>query len=329
MTQSNLNDSHVLNNNGFNVVSGGNYQPSSSSNNIGTSAAGVSTVLSNLGATFNSNGLDNTYINYTDYDFANALHSGKFLDGTASTLKMSNVLGNYTNNVEFLPTEQVAKTEWNAATVGGYLDGATWKAPTLSGSASSYVLNTTDSGRFSTLTETITGSPFTTGNGAVSEALTFRGANNDTLAIKHNVSVANVPATTNNNSGAALDVRNESYAENYAKAGVSSNYAWNSSHKYAETNGNQSLNDAFAETYAYRDEKLTINSAVKTALADAAYINGAEQIVENRTANYSYDHKDTGSVKYVVTDTRVCPSSLVNLCQIACVSDNIIYSARN
>lgn len=300
--QANSNNSYVLTNNGFNVISGGNGQPSSSSNNVETAGAGVATVLSNTVAR-NTNGTDFITEN-GDYDLAHALSSGKFLNGTASTLKMSNVLGNYiNNNVEFLPTEQVAKTEWNAATVGGYLDGTTWKAPTLNGSASSFTLNTTDTGRVSTLSETITGSPFTTGNGAVSEAFTFRGANNDSLAIKHNVSVANVPAVTNNNNGSALDVRNEAYAETYVKAGVSSNYAWNSAHKYTEVNGNQTLNDAFAETYSYKDAGLTINSSVKTALADAAYINGAESIVENRAATYGYKAA-SGSVDYIVTDTR-------------------------
>lgn len=306
MTQTNLNDSHVLNNNGFNVVAGGGNAPLPSSNsNVETSSAGVATVLSNT-VSRNTNGTDLSTEN-GDYDVATALSSGKFLDGTASTLKVSNVLGNYVNNnnVEFLPNEQVAKTEWNAAavTAGSYLDGTTWKAPTLSGNASAFTLSTTDTGRTVTLTETISGAPFTTGNGAVNDALTFRGANNDTLAIKHSVNVANVPALTNNNNGSALDVRNESYAETYAKQGVSSNYAWNSAHKYTEVSGNQSLNDAYAETYAYRDAGLTINSSVRTSVADAAYINGAENIAENRSANYSYKAA-SGSVDYIITDTR-------------------------
>lgn len=306
MTQTNLNDSHVLNNNGFNVVAGGGNAPlPSSSNNVETSAAGVATVLSNT-VSRNTNGTDLSTEN-GDYDVATALSSGKFLDGTASTLKVSNVLSNYVNNnnVEFLPNEQVAKTEWNAAavTAGSYLDGTTWKAPTLSGNASAFTLSTTDTGRAVTLTETISGAPFTTGNGAVNDALTFRGANNDTLAIKHSVNVANVPALTNNNNGSALDVRNESYAETYAKQGVTSNYAWNSAHKYTEVSGNQSLNDTYAETYAYRDAGLTINSSVRTSVADAAHINGAENIAENRSANYSYKAA-SGSVDYIITDTR-------------------------
>lgn len=306
MTQTNLNDSHVLNNNGFNVVAGGGNAPLPSSNsNVETSSAGVATVLSNT-VSRNTNGTDLSTEN-GDYDVATALSSGRFLDGTASALKVSNVLNNYVNNnnVEFLPNEQVAKTEWNApaVTAGSYLDGTTWKAPTLSGNASAFTLSTTDTGRTVTLTETISGAPFTTGNGAVNDALTFRGANNDTLAIKHSVNVANVPALTNNNNGSALDVRNESYAETYAKQGVSSNYAWNSAHKYTEVNGNQSLNDAYAETYAYRDAGLTINSSVRTSVADAAYINGAENIAENRSANYSYKAA-SGSVDYIITDTR-------------------------
>jgi Ca2+-binding RTX toxin-like protein len=303
MSQSNLNNSLVLNNNGFNVLAGGNTQPFPSSHDVETSAAGVNTVLSNTDPR-NTDGMDFNTEN-GDYDVATALHSGKFLNGTASTLKMSDVLGNYVNNVQFLPTEQVAKTEWNAAaiTAGSYLDGTTWKAPSLNGNASAFTLSTTDTGRTVTLTETISGAPFTTGNGAVNEALTFRGANNDTLAIKHSVNVANVPALTNNNNGSALDVRNESYAETYAKQGVSSNYAWNSTHRYAEANGNQTLNDAFAETYAYRDAGLTITSSVKTSVADAAHINGSEKIAENRAANYSYKAA-SGTVDYVVTDTR-------------------------
>ncbi|MDD2863894.1 MAG: calcium-binding protein [Methylococcales bacterium] len=304
MSQTNLNDSHVLNNNGFNVVAGGgNDQPSPSSNNVATSSAGVATVLSNT-VSRNANGTDFSTEN-GDYEVATALSSGKFLDGTASTLKVSNVLGNYVNNVEFLPSEQVAKTEWNAATVtaGSYLDGTTWKAPTLSGNASAFTLSTTDTGRAVTLTETISGAPFTTGNGAVNDAFTFRGANNDTLAIKHSVNVANVPALTNNNGGSALDVRNESYGETYAKQGVTSNYAWNSAHKYTEVSGNQSLNDAYAQTYAYKDAGLTINSSVKTTVADAAYINGAENIAESRSGNYSYKAA-SGSVDYIITDTR-------------------------
>lgn len=300
--QSNSNNTYVLGNaNGF-VINGANAsRPSSQVNgDVGTSKSNIMTVLGGDKIT----GADSVTQN-GDYEVATALHSGKLLDGTPSALQMSDVLGGYINNVEFLPTEQVAKTEWNTAavTAGSYLDGTTWKAPSLNGNASAFVLSTTDTGRIATLTETISGAPFTTGNGAISEALTFIGANNDSLAIKHNVAVANVPATTNNNSLSALDVRNESYAENYAKAGVSSNYAWTSAHKYAEVNGNQTLNDAFAETYAYKDAGLTITSSVKTAVADAANINGAERIVENSVANYSYKAA-SGTVDYVVTDTR-------------------------
>jgi Ca2+-binding RTX toxin-like protein len=122
--------------------------------------------------------------------------------------------------------------------------------------------------------------------------------------------VANVPASTNSNStGSALDVRNETYAETYAKSGVTSNYANTTAHKYAEVNGNQALNDARAETYVYKDAGLAITSTVKTAVADAAYINGVERIVESNVANYHYADTDTvngssGTVDYIVTDTR-------------------------
>lgn len=298
--QSNSNDTYVLKNGSGFVIDGTNAsRPSSKANgDVGTSKSNITTVLGGDKTT----GADSVTQN-GDYEVATALHSGKLLDGTASTLKMSDVLGGYVNNVEFLPTEQVAKTEWDVATVGGYLDGTTWKAPSLNGNASVFTLNSTDTGRTVTLTETISGAPFTTGNGAVTEALTFRGANNDSLAVKHNVAVANVPATTNNNNGSALDVRNESYAENYVKTGVSSNYAWTSSHKYAEVNGNQTLNDAFAETYVYKDAGLAITSSVRTSVADAAYTNGAERIVESSVANYSYKAA-SGTVDYVATDTR-------------------------
>jgi Ca2+-binding RTX toxin-like protein len=322
MANTNTNDSNVVgNNNGLNsgtVLDTGFDKPgiASGSSYRGTSVDGVQTVLGNLNQR-NAGGMDDPATENGDYEVATAIATGNFLDNTplaglSTTVPGSNFAALLNSNVpfvQFLPTEQVAKPEWAAAgTPGSYLTGASWsaapKAVTLTPNASAFTLtNTNDGGKTVVLSESITGAPFTTGNGAVSEALIFRGAN-DTLAVKHNVAVANVPATTNNSTGAALDVRNENYAETYAKPSVSSNYAWNSAHKYAEVNGNQSLNDAFAQTYAYRDDKLTINSAVKTAVADAAYFNGAERIVENCAVNYSYEHKDTGSVKYVVTDTR-------------------------
>ncbi|MDD5214481.1 MAG: calcium-binding protein [Methylococcales bacterium] len=244
----------------------------------------------------NATGLDGVTAN-GDYTTAQALE--------ARTANTANIIASNVASFDFLPTEAVAKTEWAAATKGGYLDATAWTAtPKLTGNASSFVLsNAGDNGKTATFSETINGSPFATGNGSVSEALTFVGATNDTLAVKHTVSVANVPSTTNNNADSALDVRNESYAENYAKAGVTSNYVQTNAHKYVEVNGNQSLNNAFAETYAYKDAGLTINSAVKTTLANTDYINGSERLAESKSANYHYASA-TGSVDYVVTDTR-------------------------
>ncbi len=244
----------------------------------------------------NATGLDGVTAN-GDYTIAQNL--------AARTANTANIIASNVASFDFLPTEAVAKNEWVAATKGGYLDATAWTAtPKLTGNASSFVLsNAGDNGKTATFSETINGSPFTTGNGSVSEALTFVGATNDTLAVKHTVSVANVPSTTNNNADSALDVRNESYAENYAKAGVTSNYVQINAHKYVEANGNQSLNNAFAETYAYKDAGLTINSAVKATLANTDYINGSERLAESKAANYHYASA-TGSVDYVVTDTR-------------------------
>jgi len=244
----------------------------------------------------NATGLDGVTAN-GDYTIAQNL--------AARTANTANIIASNVASFDFLPTEAVAKNEWVAATKGGYLDATAWTAtPKLTGNASSFVLsNAGDNGKTATFSETISGSPFTTGNGSVSEALTFVGATNDTLAVKHTVSVANVPSTTNSNADSALDVRNESYAENYAKAGVTSNYVQTNAHKYVEANGNQSLNNAFAETYAYKDAGLTINSAVKTTLANADQINGTERLAESKAANYHYASA-TGSVDYVVTDTR-------------------------
>lgn len=250
--------------------------------------------------------LDNNFpVNYNgNYTVASNFVANKVT--TAGATVLGNVFN--ANGGEFYPTEAAARAEWaTVGTAGSYLTGGTWKAaPTVTANnASAFVLSiNNDGGKTLTVSESISGSPFTTGNGSFSEALTFRGNANDVLTVKHSVAVANVPATTNSNTRLpALDVRNESYAETYAKQGVSSNYAWNSTHRYAEANGNQTLNDAFAETYAYRDAGLTINSAVRTTVADAAHINGSEKIAENRAANYSYKAA-SGTVDYVVTDTR-------------------------
>lgn len=322
MANTNTNDSNVVgNNNGLNsgtVLDTGVFKPSiTSGGSYGTSVGGVQTVLNNVFPR-NTGGMDDPATENGDYEVATAIATGNFLDSTplaglSTTVPGSNFATLLDSNVpfvQFLPTEQVAKPEWAATgTPGSYLTGASWaaapKAVTLTPNASAFTLtNTNDGGKTVVLSETISGAPFTTGNGAVSEALVFRGTANDTLVVKHNVAVANVPALTNNNNGSALDVRNENYAETYAKQGVNSSYAWNSAHKYAEVNGNQSLNDAFVQNYVYNDANLTINSAVKTAVADAAYINGVERIVESNVANYNYVHKTTGSVNYVVTDTR-------------------------
>lgn len=269
----------------------------------GESRSSTTTVLGGDGA---GNLDNNSPVNYNgNYTVASNFATNKVT--TAGATVLNGVL-NSSNGGEFYPTEAATRAEWaTAGTAGSYLTGGTWTAaPTVTANnASAFVLSiNNDGGKTLTVSESISGSPFTTGNGSFSEAVTFIGNANDVLTVKHNVAVANVPATTNSNTTLpALDVRNESYAENYAKAGVSSSYAWTSAHKYAEVNGNQSLNDAFAETYAYRDDKLTISSSVKTAVADAAHINGAEKIVESRAANYSYKSA-SGTVDYVVTDTR-------------------------
>lgn len=301
MAQNNSNVSHVLDNTNSVINGTGGW----STGFVTKSGDPIGTVLNsgnggNLDNTLNPATYNDNYslaVNYTDAVAA------------ATRLNTATLLLNQVNGEggEFLPTEQVAKAEWAAAgTVGSYFTAASWTtAPKLTGNASTFTLsNTSDGNKTLVLSENISGSPFTTGNGAVSEALTFRGTANDVLTVKHNVNVANIPATTNNNFGSALDVRNEAYAEGYAKQGVTSNYAWNTSHKYTEANSNQTLNDAFGETYAYKDADLTINSSVKTNLADSANINGAERIAESKVANYSYTHAKTGSVSYIVTDTR-------------------------
>jgi Ca2+-binding RTX toxin-like protein len=301
MAQNNSNVSHVLDNTNSVINGTGGW----STGFVTKSGDPIGTILNsgnggNLDNTLNPATYNDNYslaVNYTDAVAA------------ATRLNTATLLLNQVNGEggEFLPTEQVAKAEWAAAgTVGSYFTAASWTtAPKLTGNASTFTLsNTGDGNKTLVLSENISGSPFTTGNGAVSEALTFRGTANDVLTVKHNVNVANIPATTNNNFGSALDVRNEAYAEGYAKQGVTSNYAWNTSHKYTEANSNQTLNDAFGETYAYKDADLTINSSVKTNLADSANINGAERIAESKVANYSYTHAKTGSVSYIVTDTR-------------------------
>lgn len=295
MAQTNSNASNVLTNTAAVITGLGG----------GESTLPINTLLNGSTTT----GLDATTQN-SNYDVATGLATGKLLDGSAYTGNTGNLLENNVTK-HFLPTEAVAKTEWNADDkpadkTGSYFDATTWKAvPKLTGNASAFTLtDTADAGKTVTLTENINGSPFTTGNGAVNEALTFTGTANDVLTIKHNVAVTNVPAATNNNAGAAVDVRNEAYSESYAKQNVSSNYAQNTAHKYVEANGNQTLSNAFAQSYAYKDADLTISSAMKTTVADVANINGIEQIAENKSANYNYAHKTTGSVNYVVTDTR-------------------------
>jgi Ca2+-binding RTX toxin-like protein len=328
MAQTNSNATHVLSNNGNAMMPGTNSKPvingTDMMGNITSSPAALGSAASDTISTILNSGNDGNLdtndgmppsANYND-DYSTALNytlaatEPSYLN-TAALIARNVDLANNVNNVQFLPTEAVAKTEWNADDkladiTGSYLDAATWKAvPKLTGNASAFTLqNANDAGKTVTLSETISGSPFTTGNGAVSEAFTFTGTANDVLTVKHDIAVANVPATTNKNNASALDVRNESYAETYAKQGVSSNYALNTTHKYAEVNGNQTLNDALAQTYVYKDANLTISSAVKIAVADAANINGSERIVENKAANYSYAHAKTGSVNYVVTDTR-------------------------
>jgi len=216
-------------------------------------------------------------------------------------------------SVNFLPTNSVLTTGatglFSAAnvTASNYSNAGAWKAaPTLVGNASSFTLtDTADNGKTATLSESITGSPFANGNGTVHETLSFTGTDNDRLVITHATALVNAPAITNNNSGVAVDAKNENYAESYAnaKAGVTSNYNTVQTHKFTEVNGNQALNDAFSQSYAYHDAGLTINSVVKVGLADAKSINSVEKIVANNAANYSYT-AGANTAAYVVTDTR-------------------------
>ncbi len=304
MSQSNNNASHVLDNTSSTVLIGG----LSSNSSVPASGAAINTALSGSNT---SAGVDSSTENG---NYATAVTTSTKATAAAQT---ATLFGNVANAAHFLPTNGVTVTsgEFNATgATGNYQTAASWTAtPTLAGNASAFTLtDTADSGKTFTLAESISGSPFTTGNGAVNEALTFKGTANDTLVVKHNVSVANVPATTNRNSGSALDVRGEAYSESYAKQGVTSNYANNTSHKYTEANGNQTLNDALTQSYGYKDANLTINSAVKTAVSDGANINGAEKIVESNVANYHYANTNpvaagvnTGTIDYVVTDARI------------------------
>ena len=282
MSQSNNNASHVLDNTSSTVLNG--IGGLSSNSSVPASGAAINTALSGSNT---SAGVDSSTENG---NYATAVTTSTKATAAAQT---ATLFGNVANAAHFLPTNGVTVTsgEFNATgATGNYQTAASWTAtPTLAGNASAFTLtDTADSGKTFTLAESISGSPFTTGNGAVNEALTFKGTANDTLVVKHNVSVANVPATTNRNSGSALDVRGEAYSESYAKQGVTSNYANNTSHKYTEANGNQTLNDALTQSYGYKDANLTINSAVKTAVSDGANINGAEKIVESNVANYHY-----------------------------------------
>jgi hypothetical protein len=296
MTQTNSNATYVLNNTNSSVVTTG----GSSTSGVPAATVGIKTLLGNANAT----GVDSN-TNNGNYDTAAAIQA----QTTTAQAKTAALFTKVATEAHFLPTNGVTTTSGEFGAAGNYQTPASWTiAPKLAGTASAFTLtNTADSGKTFTLAESISGSPFTTGNGALAEALTFTGKNSDTLVVKHNVSVANVPATTNNNVGSALDVRNEAYAENYVKTGVTSSYALNTTHKYAEANGNQTLNDARAEVYAYKDAGLTINSSVKTGVADAAYINGAEKIVESNAANYHYAStvaSTAGTIDYVVTDVR-------------------------
>ncbi len=306
MSQSNNNASHVLDNTSSTVLNG--IGGLSSNSSVPASGAAINTALSGSNT---SAGVDSSTENG---NYATAVTTSTKATAAAQT---ATLFGNVANAAHFLPTNGVTVTsgEFNATgATGNYQTAASWTAtPTLAGNASAFTLtDTADSGKTFTLAESISGSPFTTGNGAVNEALTFKGTANDTLVVKHNVSVANVPATTNRNSGSALDVRGEAYSESYAKQGVTSNYANNTSHKYTEANGNQTLNDALTQSYGYKDANLTINSAVKTAVSDGANINGAEKIVESNVANYHYANTNpvaagvnTGTIDYVVTDARI------------------------
>ena len=316
MSQTNSNASNVQPNASAAILPGfGTPTPSTAGVSPAASlgvTTGIPTILSGLNA--NTIGLDG---NTQNGDYATAVvASNSATPATVATaaIQTAALFTNVAAAAHFLPTNGLTVTsgEFNAAgAAGNYRTAASWvTTPKLAGNASVFTLtDTADSGKTFTLAENINGSPFTTGNGAVSEAFTFTGNNSDTLVVKHNVAVANVPATTNNNTGSALDVRNETRAETYTntKASVTSNYGLNTAHKYAEANGNQTLNDARAEAFAYKDAGLTINSSVKTAVADAAYINGVEKIVENNVANYHYAStvaSTAGTIDYVVTDAR-------------------------
>ncbi|MDD5228785.1 MAG: hypothetical protein PHD53_08280 [Methylococcales bacterium] len=239
-------------------------------------------------------------------DYATATTASTTAGSTVNLFDAANLA-----TVHFLPVNGVLTAgttgEFNPlnTTASGYSNAAAWTGtPKLAGNASSFTLtDTADGGKTATLSENISGSPFSNGNGSVNESLVFTGNNSDTVVIKHAVALANVPAITNNNSGVALDVKNETYAETYAKAGVTSNYNTTQTHKFSEANGSQALNNAFAENYAYKDAGLTINSVVKTALADVSYLNGAEKIAANNAANYHYAGT-AGTADYIVTDTR-------------------------
>ena len=297
MTQKNSNASNVLPNTSS-VLNG---KGGTSTSGVPVSNAGIDTALSSV--TNTTGGFDSTTENG---NYKTAVDISTKATAAAQT---ATLFSNIANQAYFLPTNGATVTSGEFNATGNYRTAASWTAtPTLTGNASAFTLtDNADSGKTFTLAENISGSPFTTNNGAVSEAITFTGKNSDTLVIQHKVVVSNVPALTNNNTGSALDVRNESYAENYVKTGVTSNYGLNTTHKYAEVTGNQSLNDALAETFAYKDAGLTINSAVKTAVADASYLNGAEKIVENNAANYHYAStvaSTAGTIDYVVTDVR-------------------------
>ncbi|MEI7796415.1 MAG: hypothetical protein WCI06_07235 [Methylococcaceae bacterium] len=306
MAQTNSNASNVVSNTSSVLTGSGGFATS----NVLASSDVINTALNSVQNT--TGGFDS---NTENGNYATAVVASNLATPattTAAVAQLKTLFGNVATQAHFLPTNGVTFTSGEFGATGDYRTVWTATPTKLAGTASAFTLtDTADSGKTFTLAENISGSPFTTGNGALTEALTFKGTANDTLVVKHNVSVANVPATTNNNTGSALDVRGEAYSESYAKQGVTSNYALNTSHKYTEANGNQALNDALTQSYGYKDANLTINSAVKTAVSDGANINGAEKIVESNVANYHYANTNPvaagvniGTIDYVVTDVR-------------------------
>jgi hypothetical protein len=156
-----------------------------------------------------------------------------------------------------------------------------------------YVLTGTVGTSKLTVTENASGKAPFAGNGVVKETVVLVSADNkEKLVINSVTNSVNTPDATNTEFGSSVDGLSQNRNVTYTNAneGITSVYSMSTKHAFNEaSNGNQALNDATEKAYNYVDKSIKIVSHSQTGVEGRTnFVNGAESLVENASANYSY-----------------------------------------